>query len=63
MDLDLDEVLKITSQASEGKAYVQFATRSAAEKAVQLPVLERPEIQVATRRNCHHRHTHNIIRL
>lgn len=41
------EVLKITSQVHESKAYVQFATRAAAEAAVQVPVLDRPEINFA----------------
>lgn len=41
------EVLKITSQVNEGKAYVQFATRASAEAAAVVPVLDRPEIMVA----------------
>lgn len=38
------EVLKITVHAGEGRAFVQFADRTAAEAAVGAPVLERSEI-------------------
>ena len=41
------EVLKIISQVSEGKAYVQFASKASAEAAAQAPALGRPEIVVA----------------
>lgn len=41
------EVLKITSQVNEGKAYVQFASKASAEAAASVPVLDRPEITVA----------------
>jgi hypothetical protein len=41
------EVLKITVQAADGRAFVQFAQRGAAEAAVAAPVLEKPEITLA----------------
>jgi len=41
------EVLKITSQVAEGKAFLQFANRAAAEAALSVPVLDRPDIAVA----------------
>ena len=44
------EVVKIISQVSEGKAYVQFASKASAEAAAQAPALERPEIVVAWQR-------------
>ena len=44
------EVVKIISQVSEGKAYVQFASKASAEAAAQAPALERPEIVVTWQR-------------
>lgn len=41
------EVLKITVQPSEGRAFIQFAERSAVEAAAGAPVLDRPEITLA----------------
>lgn len=41
------EVLKITTHASEGRAYVQFAERASAEAAAAAVVLDRPEITVS----------------
>jgi len=38
------EVLKITLDVSEGRAFVQFADRIAAETAVTVPALDRPDI-------------------
>jgi len=41
------EVLKITVQANEARASVQFSDRSAAEAATTVPVFDRPEIMLA----------------
>jgi len=41
------EVLKITCQADQGKAFVQFAARESVEAASQAPVLNIPDISLA----------------
>eukprot|EP00930_Biecheleria_cincta_P039198 TRINITY_DN26960_c2_g1_i1.p1 TRINITY_DN26960_c2_g1~~TRINITY_DN26960_c2_g1_i1.p1 ORF type:complete len:601 (+),score=150.36 TRINITY_DN26960_c2_g1_i1:59-1804(+) len=41
------EVLKITCQADQGKAFVQFAAREFVEAASQVPVLNNPDISLA----------------
>lgn len=41
------EVRKLTAHPNEGKAFVQFADRNAAEAAASVPVLDRPEISLA----------------